>query len=117
MATTDELYATLVRPVAGDVIVLADGVYKVAADAINGLVIASNVTLRAEHEGGATLDGGGVRTVLVIARGAVVIEGLVITGGGLNDVVYDEDLGVFWPYTGSGGAVLVRKGANLTLNQ
>ena len=82
----------------GTVLELQDGVY---GGGTGGQVlnISSSVTLRAQSPGRAVLDGEDSRRVVLIASGAVVLEGLNITGGSSED----------------GGGLFIREG-NVTMS-
>ena len=80
----DNLRGALAAAAPGTVLELQDGVY---GGGTGGQVlnISSSVTLRAQSPGRAVLDGEDSRRVVLIASGAVVLEGLNITGGSSED--------------------------------
>ena len=88
-ATFAQAFANL-RP--GDTLVLLDGTYDQTLDVtVSGLPDAS-ITIRAEHDGGAVLDGGGVRPACLIAgsdtaeRAYLAIEGIHCMGSSAEAV-------------------------------
>jgi len=76
----------------GDVILLSNGTYTGSGDSV--LDVAKDVTIRARSVGGAVLDGEGLRRVVRVRSGTVVLEGLVLAGG----------------YTSNGGGLYVVSG-------
>ena len=83
---TDDLVAVLASASAGDEIVLADGTYTPTADAGNALIINKDITIRAQNNGQAVLDGQDSRRVIKIESGTVALEGLNITRGNAGTV-------------------------------
>lgn len=73
------LQAALDGASAGDVLVLADGLYTSSNNEV--LKIGQSITVRATNAGRAILDGEGSKLVSMISGGTVVLDGLTITGG------------------------------------
>ena len=67
---------------AGDELVLKDGNYTGSGD--NVLLIAKDITIRAQNQGMAVLDGENAGPVVRISGGTVVLEGLAITKGRMS---------------------------------
>jgi len=102
---TDDIVSVLSFATAGDVLLLANGVYKpeastaatyhpysttgdplfLASGVYSGLVIDKDITIAAQHTGQAVLDGQGKRRVLWIGNGHVLLKGLKITNGSGGD--------------------------------
>jgi hypothetical protein len=78
----DDFPALVANAVAGTTFVLADGTYQLSGT----IVIAKDITIRAQNEGEATLDGQDTHRVFEITSGTVVLEGLVITRGKVSGV-------------------------------
>ena len=78
---SDDLVSVLSYAAAGDVLLLANGVYKPEATDASALVIGKNITIAAQQTGQAVLDGQGKRRVLEITNGHVLLKGLNITNG------------------------------------
>ena len=78
---SDDLVSVLSYASAGDVLLLASGVYTPAATGDFGLQINKNITIAAQQTGQAVLDGQNERTVLSITAGFVHLKGLNITNG------------------------------------
>jgi len=74
---TDNLSAVVAYATAGDVLLLADGVYRPGVT----IMIDKNITIAAQVTGHAVIDGQGKHRVLQIGKGKVVLTGLNITGG------------------------------------
>jgi hypothetical protein len=83
---SDDLVSVLSYAAAGDVLLLANGVYKPEATDASALVIGKNITIAAQQTGQAVLDGQGKRRVLEITNGHVLLKGLNITNGYTEDV-------------------------------
>jgi len=97
---SDDLVSVLSYAAAGDVLLLANGVYKPEATDASALVIGKNITIAAQQTGQAVLDGQGKRRVLEITNGHVLLKGLNITNGSTD-------------YGASGGGIYIEGG---TLN-
>jgi hypothetical protein len=106
----EDLRSVLAGANDGDIIVLTDNTYTSSgADSDSSLTIRNNINIRAQNQGGATLDGttrdGSVGNVLQISGCAVVLEGLHITNG---------HAATFSSLSGEGGGLRIEK-ADVTL--
>ena len=82
----DNLQTVLNNANAGDELILADGTYTGNGDVVmsgdyNMLLIAKDITIRAQNPGGAILDGQGTRRHIFINGGSITLDGLKFTRG------------------------------------